>query len=271
MAVITDSTGEKLWQLRTRTESLKKWLVWFSVLVVAAVAWRYVSANTQWIFVVDSPRQAADLFGRMVPPRISYIGRLWGPLWDTINIATLGTLVALVIAVPLAFLAARNTTPHPLFRTVALFIIAFSRSVNSLIWALMLVMIIGPGLLAGIIAIGIRAIGFISKLLYEAIEEVNREALEAITATGARRSQVIFFGVVPQILPALAGIAVFRWDVNIRESTVVGLVGAGGIGLYLNHAINRMAWPDAAAILIVIFLMVLSSEWVSSKARHAII
>jgi hypothetical protein len=109
-----------------------------------------------------------------------------GPLWDTINIATLGTLGGVIMAVPVAFLAARNTTPSALFlQAIALFIIVASRSINSLIWALLLVAIIGPGLLAGIVAIALRSIGFVGKLLYEAIEETDATQIEAMQATGA--------------------------------------------------------------------------------------
>ena len=193
-------------------------------------------------------------------------------LWDTINIATLGTLIALVMAVPIAFLAARNTTPSALFvRPVALFIIVASRSINSLIWALLLVAIIGPGLLAGLLAIALRSIGFCAKLLYEAIEEIDRTQTEAITATGASPMQVMAYGIIPQVMPAFAGIAVFRWDINIRESTVLGLVGAGGIGLQLQASLNTLAWPQVALILIVIFVTVIISEWVSARVRGAII
>ena len=111
---------------------------------------------------------------------------LWIPLWDTLNMATLGTLLALVMAVPIAFLAARNTTPSALFiRPVALFIIVATRSINSLIWALLLVAIVGPGVFAGLMAIALRSIGFCAKLLYEAIEEIDEKQVEAITATGA--------------------------------------------------------------------------------------
>ena len=107
-------------------------------------------------------------------------------------------------------------------------IIVSTRSINSLIWALLLIAIIGPGVFAGIIAIAIRSIGFCAKLLYEAIEEIDATQVEAISATGASRWQVMVYGIVPQIMPAFAGISVFRWDINIRESTVLGLVGAGG-------------------------------------------
>ncbi|MDH3694999.1 MAG: ABC transporter permease subunit, partial [Gammaproteobacteria bacterium] len=150
-------------------------------------------------------------------------------------------------------------------------IIVSSRSINSLIWALMLVTIIGPGVFAGVLAIGFRSIGFCAKLLYEAIEEIDPNQVEAITATGARGTQALTYGVIPQIMPAFAGISVFRWDINIRESTVLGLVGAGGIGLQLDASISTLAWTQVSMILLVILLTVLFSEWVSAKVRHAII
>jgi phosphonate transport system permease protein len=208
----------------------------------------------------------------MVPPRWSYMNEVWRPLWDTLTIATLGTLLAIVIAVPIAFLAARNTTPSvTLIRPVALLIIVSSRSINALIWALLLVTILGPGVFAGIIAIALRSIGFVGKLLHEAIEEIDHSQVEAIQATGASSAQVMNYGIVPQILPAFAGISVFRWDINIRESAVVGLVGAGGIGLNLEASLNTLAWSQVSLILLVILATVLLSEWVSAKVRHAII
>jgi phosphonate transport system permease protein len=155
-------------------------------------------------------------------------------------------------------------------RPLALLLIVSSRSINSLIWALLLVSVIGPGVLAGTVAIALRSIGFVAKLLYEAIEEIDGSQVEAITATGAGRGQVVTFGIVPQILPAFAGISVFRWDINIRESTVLGLVGAGGIGLQLQASVNVLAWPQVTTIFLVIFATVLVSEWVSARVRHAV-
>ena len=154
---------------------------------------------------------------------------------------------------------------------MALLIIVSTRSINSLVWALLLVSIIGPGIFAGTLAIAIRSIGFVAKLLYEAIEEIDVNQVEAIKATGASKMQVIAYGIVPQVMPAFAGLSVFRWDINIRESTILGLVGAGGIGLYLQSSLNTLAWPQVTVILIMILLAVLISEWVSSKVRLAII
>jgi phosphonate transport system permease protein len=264
--------GVKRWQRRERGRQLAIWLGWLAGTAVFVACWQLIAESTIWAFVWDAPRQGADLLARMVPPRWSYLPRLWRPLWDTINIATLGTVLALGLAVPVAFLAAQNTTPSvTLVRPLALFVIVASRSINSLIWALLLVSIIGPGLLAGIVAIALRSIGFIAKLLYEAIEEIDRAPVEAVTATGASRAQVVAYGIVPQVTPAFVGISVFRWDINIRESTVLGLVGAGGIGLQLQASVNVLAWNQVTTIFIIIFATVLASEWVSARVRHAVI
>jgi phosphonate transport system permease protein len=261
-----------IWRRRGALAELVRWAGWLLLVLLFVVCWQLMTRDQIWAFVWDAPRQAGDLFSRMVPPRWSYMDQLWRPLWDTLNIATLGTLLALVIAVPVGFLAASNTTPSRwLVRPVALFIIVASRSVNSLIWALLLVTILGPGLLAGVIAIALRSIGFIGKLLYEAIEEIDPRQVEAVRATGAGGAQVLDYAIVPQILPALAGIAVFRWDINIRESTVLGLVGAGGIGLQLKASVDTLAWPQVTLIFIVILATVVVSEWVSARVRHALI
>ncbi len=266
-----DAPGGPLWQRRTTKTQLLIWFGWFIAIAIVAYAWHLISEKTIWFFVEDAPRQAADIGRRMIPPDLSYMNELWKPLWDTFNIATLGTVIAMIIAIPVAFAAARNTTPHKLVRAVALFVIVSSRSVNSLIWGLILVYIIGPGVLAGVIAIGLRSIGFCSKLLYEAIEEISPMQVEAVEATGASGAQKMLFGIVPQVLPVFAGVAVYRWDINIRESTILGLVGAGGIGLQLNASINILAWTKVSMILLIILLTVIVSEWVSAKVRHAII
>ena len=166
---------------------------------------------------------------------------------------------------------AQHHAERDVVRPIALFIIVSSRSINSLIWALMLVTIVGPGVFAGIIAIGLRSIGFCAKLLYEAIEEIDEAQVEAVRATGASGAQITVYGIVPQMMPAFAGISVFRWDINIRESTVLGLVGAGGIGLELNAAITQLYWTQVSLMLLVIIGTVILSEWVSAKVRHAII
>jgi phosphonate transport system permease protein len=262
----------RTWQRRTPRAQLLTWAAWLAATAICVVCFQFISDKTIWAFVTDAPAQAADLAVRMVPPDWGYIRQLGRPIWDTINIATIGTVVAVLTSIPVAYCAARNTTPSVTFvRPVALFIIVSSRSINALIWALMLVTIVGPGVLAGMIAIALRSIGFCAKLLYEAIEEIDEGQVEAVRATGASGAQVTTYGIVPQVLPAFAGISVFRWDINIRESTVLGLVGAGGIGLELNASITQLYWTQVSLILLVIIGTVILSEWVSAKVRHAII
>ncbi|WP_275288801.1 phosphonate ABC transporter, permease protein PhnE [Halomonas elongata] len=260
------------WTFRTPRTRLALWSGWLALVALFVWCWQLMNEDTMWMFVADAPRQAADIGSRLFPPAPGYLPELLAPLWDTLNIATLGTLGGVMLAVPVAFLAARNTTPSAtLIRPVALLVIVTSRSINSLIWALLLVAIIGPGLLAGIIAIALRSIGFVGKLLYEAIEETDDRQIEAVAATGARPAQVIHYGIVPQVLPAFWGISVFRWDINIRESTILGLVGAGGIGMKLQSSIDTLAWSQVATILLVILATVVVSEAISARMRQALI
>ncbi|WP_043364525.1 phosphonate ABC transporter, permease protein PhnE [Belnapia sp. F-4-1] len=260
-----------IWRRRSVKGDLLAWGAWLVVVLATMLSFRTISDATIWDFVWDAPTQGADLLARAVPPRWEYAGVLWKPLWDTVNMASLGTLVAMALGVPVAVLAARNTTPSvTLVRPLALLVIVASRSINSLIWALLLVVIIGPGPLAGTIAIALRSVGFVGKLLYEAIEEIDRAQVEATEATGASPAQVLAWSIAPQVAPTIAGIGVFRWDINIREATVLGLVGAGGIGLQLEASVATLAWPQVSVILLLILATVIVSEWVSAQVRRAI-
>ena len=260
------------WRKRAPRAELAIFAGWVFALAFVSWCFQVMTADTIWAFVTDAPKQAADIGSRMVPPDWAFTRELLAPLWETVNIATLGTLLGVVIATPVAFLAARNTTPSvAVVRPLALLVIVASRSINSLIWALLLVAIVGPGPLAGIVAIALRSIGFVGKLLYEAIEEIDARQVEAVEATGAAPAQVMAYGIVPQVAPTLAGITVFRWDINIRESTVLGLVGAGGIGVKLEAALAVLAWPKVTMLLIAILATVVVSEWVSARVRRQLI
>jgi phosphonate transport system permease protein len=262
----------KTWKKFDRKRDLLNWLCWFLGTLIFSLCFGLISSNTIWFYVFDSHNEALDLLGRMFPPETNYFFTLIKPIWDTLNIATIGTTIGTLIAIPLAFLSANNTTPSKKFlRPLALFCIVSSRSINSVIWALLLVAVVGPGVLAGIIAIGLRSIGFCGKLLYEAIEEIDENQIEAIEATGANKAQIMTFGIVPQILPAFTSISIYRWDINIREATVVGLVGAGGIGIELDAQIGDLAWAKVSVILLAIVVAVVFSEWITAKIRRCII
>lgn len=263
--------GESLeWKRKTPRQNIVSYLLWLLAIIAVLVSWSFISSQTTWEFVKDAPTQIKDFLSRMFPPDLRYFGRIMPALWDTITISVFGTGIAVILSFFLAILAAKNTSPHPVVRLVVLTIIVASRSVNSMIWAMILVQLVGPGLFASVIAIAIRSLGMVSKLFYESIEEIDREPIEAITATGASKLQVFAYGYLPQILPTFIGTSVYRWENNIRESTIIGIVGGGGIGLLLNSAINLLAWDKVLSVLISILATVVFAEYVSAKVRKAI-
>jgi len=192
-------------------------------------------------------------------------------LIETLNIATLGTLLCLVMAVPVGIMAANNVVPFRPLNILAQFILVSSRSVNTLVWALLFIAIFGPGALAGTMAIAFRSIGFVGKLFGEALEEANKGTIDALTATGAPKTSIFLKGYWPQVMPSFASIALFRWDINVRESAVLGLVGAGGIGMAMDTAMNLFRWDQVAVVLATIFIVVIIAEIAVSAIRKRII
>ena len=236
-----------------------------------AIGWALTSIDVIWPWIWDAPEQMGDLFGRMYPPDPTNLRAILWVLWETVNIATIATAIAVIVSLPVAYLAAQNTTPNRLTLWIGRFILVSSRSINTIIWALLFVAIFGPGVIAGIIAIMFRSIGFVGKLLGEAIEEIDRRPVEALEATGASRFKVIAYAIVPQVMPTFWAVSILRWDINLRESTVLGLVGAGGIGLILQGAIDTFNWPEAATVLLAILALVIMGEIVSAWLRRRII
>ena len=257
-----------IWRRFNPRETLIRYF-WYVCIVFIAV-WALSSLDIPWFYFLDAHIQAKDLMVRMWPPDFAYAGELVQPLLETIHIATIGTAITFLIAFPIAFLAARNTTFNSITWLIGRMLLVGSRSVNTVVWGLLFVAIFGPGPVAGIWAIAFRSIGFMGKLVAEAIEEIDEGAVEAIEATGASRLQVLWFGILPQVLPVVYGTLVYRWDINIRESTVLGFVGAGGIGILLYSSINQFLWREVALTLILVFGVVLISEYISAKVRQRI-
>ena len=170
------------WQRRTPAQALAYW-AWLIGSALAA-AWSVSALDIEWAFFADAHEQAADLIGRMWPPRWSYAPEILRPLVDTLHIATLGTMAAVALSLPVAFLAARNTTANGFTWLLGRAILVGSRSINTLIWGLLFVAIFGPGPAAGVCAVAARSIGFIAKLIAEAIEEMSMKPIEALRAAG---------------------------------------------------------------------------------------
>lgn len=258
------------WQRFTPAQRLARFAVYLAVVAAVVVSARTVEVIPEFLY--DAPAQMKDLFERMWPVDVAhYRPGVHDALMETLHIATLGTLLSIVLALPLGLLAAKNVTPVPVLNYFAKLLLVASRSVNSLVWALLFIAVFGPGALAGMLAIAFRSIGFVGKLFAEACEEANRGSIEALRAAGAPWASVLRYGYWPQVKPAFWALALLRWDINVRESSVLGLVGAGGIGVALNTAMNLFQWDRVAIVLIAIFSVVIIAEVIVTQIRKRLI
>lgn len=258
------------WARFSPRQRLARFAIWLGI--VAALVWSVRTIEIIPEFLADAPEQMADLLIRMWPPDLRYYpDAVHAALIETIHIATLGTILCFAFAVPIALLASRIITPFPALNAVAQLLLVSSRSVNTLVWALVFVAVFGPGAAAGVMAVAFRSIGFVGKLLAEALDETANGPIEALRASGAPWGAVMLKGYWPQVQPAFWGIALFRWDINVRESAVLGLVGAGGIGVVLDDALNFFQWDRAATVLLAIFAVVILAEIVVTRIRARLI
>ncbi|WP_417834958.1 phosphonate ABC transporter, permease protein PhnE [Thalassospira xiamenensis] len=264
-----DAIAEREWSRYTPKQRWLRFAMYGGV--VLATVWSLSTINIIWPWLWDAPQQMGDLFSRMYPPSLNDWEMIAITLLETVNIATIATFFAVFLSLPIALIAAQNTTPNKLTLWIGRFILVSSRSVNTIIWALLFVAIFGPGVMAGILAIIFRSIGFIGKLLGEAIEEIDRAPIEALESVGASRFKILIYGVVPQVMPTFFAVTILRWDINLRESTVLGLVGAGGIGIVLQGAIDTFAWQTVATILLAIIGLVIVGEALAAWLRKKVI
>ncbi len=269
-AVAANPVEARVWQRFTRAERWQRWLVFAACALVIGVSFRAVDVNAE--FLPDAPAQMQDLLVRMWPVRWdAYQGEVHAALVDTLAISLMSTVMGLILATPVGFLAARNVNRIWWLNAIARGILIATRSVSTLLWALFFVAMFGPGALAGTCAIAFHSIGFIGKMLSEALEESSKGTIEALVSTGAPWYSRILYGYWPQVAPAFWSVALFRWDINVRESAVLGLVGAGGIGMALNSAIDVFEWDKVALILFTIFVVVAVSEVAVTQLRKRLI
>ncbi len=244
----------------------------FYIVVLIAFIWSFQTIEIIPEFLYDAPAQTADLFTRMWPIDWSWYPKVVHPaLMETLHMATLGTILAIILASLTALLVARNVTRSPVLNFIGRFILVATRSIHALVWALFFVALFGPGALAGTLAIAVHSIGFTGKFLSEALEEARPGPIEALVAAGASPLTILLKGFWPQVKPAFMGISLFRWDINVRESAVLGLVGAGGIGVALETALSNLYWDQVGLVLLVIFAVVIVTEIVTSWIRGKII
>lgn len=222
-------------------------------------------------------RMGRTLAERYFPPNLPHIAQpdYLRSVLETLQMSYLATALGIVLAIPLAWLAAANVTPSPrIGYPLARLLIMACRSVHEMIWTILLVAILGFGLLPGAIALTLFCVGFTGKLFAEAVENIDPGPVEAMRAAGANRAQVFVFAVLPQVRVAWTGTSIYSWDVVFRAATVVGFFGAGGMGWYLRESVQRIASQDVAAILLSIIVVVLAAElfsaWLRTRIARAI-
>ncbi|MFL9923789.1 phosphonate ABC transporter, permease protein PhnE [Herbaspirillum lusitanum] len=262
--------ADHVWQRHTLTQKLLRFTVWLLIALAVVQSMRYIEIIPEFLY--DAPDQMSDMLGRMWPIDWAYYASdVQAGLIETLHIATLGTLLSIVLAIPFGLMVASNLTKNRALNVFARIVLVASRSVNSLVWALLFLAIFGPGPVAGTLAIAFRSIGFVGKMVGETIEQMPRGPIEALQASGAGKFSEIWYGYWPQLRPAFMSIILLRWDINVRESAVLGIVGAGGVGMVLDTALNLFQWPRVATVLVSIFAIVIVTEVAVTQIRKRVL
>jgi phosphonate transport system permease protein len=244
---------------------MRAWRIFYTLLVVGAVAWSLAGIKN------SAPPNTAEL-GTILrqmffPPKLSYLPDVLTGLRESIQIAALGTAIAAVLALPFGVLAARNLARLAALPFVGKLLLNAIRTFPEILLAIAFIKAVGPGPFAGVLAIAIHSIGMVGKLYAERIETVDKGALEALAATGASPLEIFRNGIVPEVLPDFLSFALYRFDLNVRSASVLGLVGAGGVGTLLQ--IQRLGgnWPEIGMIVVGIVTTVLLVDFFSAKLR----
>ncbi|MDP6706228.1 MAG: phosphonate ABC transporter, permease protein PhnE [Alphaproteobacteria bacterium] len=238
----------------------------FVALAVLYLLWSFGSLEIDWGRVAQGLPRAGNMLGRMFPPDFSRWELLWQGLVESVEMALAASAIGMVLAVPLGLAAAVNIAPKPVY-LVARGVIVLTRTFHEVIIAIFFVKIFGFGPLAGVLTLVVASLSFIAKMLAEDIENMNPGQVEAVRATGASFPKVLIYGIAPQILPRYLGVSIYRLDANIRHSTVVGIVGAGGIGQTLSATFSRYDYDFSLAILLTIIALVFIGEFFSNWVR----
>lgn len=259
-AVMEGLAARKRWKLHH---------IAFAAAAVAFLAWCADGVGLRPKEVAGALPVIGEYFYRMAPPKWAFAEVLWKPAAETLYIALWGNVIALLIGLPLGILAAGNVTRSAPLRTVAKSILNFLRSVSELIWAVFFVAAVGLGPFPGALALGVNFGGILGRLYAEALENIDNGPVEALAATGASRLQVIVYAMLPQALPQFVTYNLYWFEVGVRSATVLGMVGAGGIGFELVTTIRLFEWRETGVVLLLILAMVtlidLASTWIRAR------
>ena len=220
--------------------------------------------------ISDSSKYLGDILSRMLPPDFSNFDKLIYAIFETIEIAFVGTFIAIILSIPLGLFSARNITPNYFVYIISKIIIIFFRAIPEFIMAMILVIAIGFGAMPGVLALGLHTMGFLAKFYAEDIEHINKGPIDALRSSGATKSQIISFGVIPQILPSFVANNLYILDRNVRMATMLGIVGAGGIGYELQSSFRMFEYQRVSAIIIIIFITIFLIDHISSFIRSKV-
>jgi phosphonate transport system permease protein len=239
-----------------------------ALIILGALVWSLTGLDISSKRIAEGLPKAASILQQMfVKSDWSYLPKVLTGLRESLQIAALGTALAAVLALPFGALAARNLSRLPGLPYVGKTLLNLVRTFPELILAIAFIKALGPGAFAGVLAVGLHSIGMIGKLYAERIETVDKGALEALAAAGASPAEVFRHGIMPEVLPDFLSFALYRFDLNVRSASVLGLVGAGGIGMLLELQRNAQNWPAIGVILIGIILTVGCVDYFSAKLR----
>jgi phosphonate transport system permease protein len=238
--------------------------------LLSMMAYHIIVVETDWVRmggIREIISTAAEFW-----PNLAFFPIIIDPLFETLLIAFWGTVLATMFAMPVAYISARNTSPfYPVVYLFGRSIIVLSRSTHEFIFALIFVSALGLGPLPGILALGFRSIGFLAKTTSEVIENVDRDPIEAMEATGANPISMFMFGILPQIYPIVVGNVIFQLDINLRRAAILGMVGAGGIGYVFSEQMQAYEWNNAGTVVLGIAVMVIMGEAISNRIRVRLI
>lgn len=255
--LVARPTGSTGWWPRIGIGALTLMVLWWAARG-AQVSATELSKGLPWI---------GDFLSRMMPPNWAFLDKLWVPAIETIQIALWGTLLAVIMAVPVCFFAARNLTPNLAVFHFTRQVFNVTRGINEIILALIFVAAVGLGPFPGVLALAVHGAGMLGKFFSESIEEIDQGPIEALRATGAGPVQTVIFGVIPQVITAWIAVVLYRFETNLRQATVLGMVGAGGIGFELVGSMKLFQYQDTATCIVVIIVMVMAADYVSTRLR----
>ncbi|KMJ58265.1 alkylphosphonate ABC transporter permease [Bacillus sp. LL01] len=258
---------------KKKTSIFKKLRNWgIFVFLTLMYIWTFVGIDINWARAAE---RMVNNFHRVIPklfsPEWSAFGKVWSAMVETLYIAFAGSLMAAILAVPLGFLAAQNMTKSKVLTTFGKWILSAIRAFPDLILAILFVVAVGPNPFAGVLAIAIGSTGMLGKLYSEVLESIDMNIVEAMEASGANKIQILFQGVIPQIIPEFLSYAIYRFEIDVRASTILGIVGAGGIGTLIQFAQMNRNWEQMGLILLVIIVVVTIIDFLSSSIRKRIV